>query len=160
MTLQSLSTFLWHERDLLDRLLYRLQLERLVLDAGLTDRLPMAARDVDEVLAKIRSAELGRATALVDVTRDLGLDPEATLAQVAERVDEPWADLFRQHREALLALAVAIREAAHDNRDVLAAADQAAQEALTVLQDSLGTYDQHGAAQAGPAGAQIVDTSI
>lgn len=160
MSLQTLSTFLWHERHLLDQLLYRLQVERLVLDAGRADRLPMAAQDVDDVLERIRTAELGRSTALDDVARDLHLDPDATLAQVAAAVDAPWNDLFRQHREALVALAGAISDVAHDNQQVLAAANHAAQETLMDLQQSLGTYDEHGAPQSGPADAQIVDTSI
>jgi hypothetical protein len=160
MTLQTLSTFLWHERDLLDQLLYRLQVERLVLDAGLADRLPMATRDVENSLARMRTAELGRATAVDDVIRDLGLPPEATLAQIADRADSPWQGLLREHREALVALTAAVRDAAHDNQEVLAAAHHAAQETLMSLQESLGTYDEHGASQTPPSAAQIVDTSI
>ena len=50
VTWRSCPSILWRERELLDTLLYRLEVEQLVLASGRTDRLMRAAQDVESTL--------------------------------------------------------------------------------------------------------------
>ena len=51
--MEKLSQILWLERELLDNLLFRLEEEQMVLASGRTRWLVKAARDVENVLARI-----------------------------------------------------------------------------------------------------------
>ena len=52
MSMEDLSSVLWRERDLLELLLFKLEVEQLVLTSGRTHWLAVAAREVETVLAR------------------------------------------------------------------------------------------------------------
>ena len=161
MSFSDLSDMLWHERELLDTLLYRLECERLILTVGMTDRLGRATAEVEAAMAQIASTEIGRAADSQSVALELGLAPDAPLGAVADAAPEPWKQILTDHREAFIQLTSAIAAASHGNRDILAAVHHATQETLASLRENLGTYDQHGASSI-PArtDARIVDKSL
>ncbi|TNC17597.1 hypothetical protein FHE66_09940 [Georgenia sp. 311] len=99
--MRALSDFLWHERDVLELLLHRLESERALLETGRTARVPLASREVDTALEALDIAELARASEAVGATSVLGLGPDATLATIAQRAPAPWGEIFDQHRTAL-----------------------------------------------------------
>src|SRR5690606_17023831 len=57
---QELSNLLWQERQLLDRLLFKLKVEQMLLAAGETRWLPMATTEAEEVLLATREVSLSR----------------------------------------------------------------------------------------------------
>lgn len=59
--MRALSDVLWRERDLLELLVHRLEVERALLETGRTARIALAARETEDVLEQYRTAELGRA---------------------------------------------------------------------------------------------------
>jgi FlgN protein. len=161
MALADLSDVLWHERGLLDTLLYRLECEHLIVSAGMTDRLGRATDEVEQALAAISTAEIGRAADSELVATEFGLAPDAPLGALADAAPSPWDQILRDHRDAFLQLTTAITAASRGNRDILAAAHHATQETLASLHENLGTYDQHGASSAHlSTDAHIVDTSL
>ena len=50
MGANDLSTFLWHERELLELLIFKLEEEQLLLTAGKTKWLQHATREVEQVV--------------------------------------------------------------------------------------------------------------
>ena len=60
---ERLSLVLWRERELLEELHYRLEVEQLVLASGRSRWLAHATRDIDHLLSTIRETEVLRAVA-------------------------------------------------------------------------------------------------
>ena len=160
MELQAFSNILWHQRDLLEVLRYRLEVQDLVLHCGLTSRLPIATREVEEAVENLRVAELGRSMDAGDAARSLGLSDDATLLQIAAAAPAPWDELLREHHAALLELAGEISQISHRNRDTLAASYQATQETLSMLREEARTYDRTGETTDYTSGSHIIDTAL
>ena len=104
MALTELSSTLWHERELLELLLFKLEEEQLLLAAGRSRWLGNATREVEMVLEELRRAELTRAIEVGTVAGALGLPEDASLRDLAEHAPVPWDDILRQHRTAFLTL--------------------------------------------------------
>ncbi len=160
MSLNSLSEALWHERRLLELLLFKLEEEQLVLTSGRSRWLAQATREVESVLDEIRSAEIARAVEVEDVAAALGLAGNASLAELAAAAPAPWDELLRSHRDAFASVTAEIGRMADDNRELLALSHRATQETLASLEDSVRTYDETGQRRAEAPGAQLIDRSI
>ena len=160
MSLNSLSEALWHERRLLELLLFKLEEEQLVLTSGRSRWLAQATREVESVLDEIRSAEIARAVEVEDVAAALGLAGNASLAELAAAAPAPWDELLRSHRDAFVSVTAEIGRMADDNRELLALSHRATQETLASLEDSVRTYDETGQRRAEAPGAQLIDRSI
>ena len=112
--MEDLSLILWRERELLETLLYKLEIEQLVLASGSTRWLATAAREVEAVLDAIRETELLRAVAADEAAASIGLSANPSLRALAEAVDEPWQSILLDHREAFVAYTREITEIAAD----------------------------------------------
>ena len=134
MPMADLSSILWRERTLLDLLLFRLEVERLVLSSGRSWWLTIAAREIEVVLAEMRQVELERAISVDTLAEEQNLPPNPSLREIAECSPEPWRAIWLDHREAFTALTSQISELAHRNRRMLPASVPAA-EVGSVLQD-------------------------
>ena len=159
MALDALSEVLWHERTLLELLLFKLEEEQLILTSGRTRWLSHATREVESVLAQIRDAELGRSVEATAACAELGLTDGASLAEMADAAPAPWDDLLRQHRTAFAQLTSEISQLADGNRELLAMSHRATQETLASLHD-VHTYDGTGNSTGGDAGALLVDRTL
>jgi hypothetical protein len=125
---EKLSLILWRERELMELLSYKREVERLVLASGRTRWLANAIREIDDVLATIRATEVLRAMAADEAAADLGLAPNPSLAMLVAAAPDPWRALLLEHRDAFVVARIE-REAA---------AQQAARAATSrVLQPSL-----------------------
>jgi hypothetical protein len=144
MSTEDLSSILWRERDLLELLLFKLEVEQLVLTSGRTHWLAVAAREVETVLHEIRDAELVRAIAVDTVAAGLGLEPNASLRDIAQASEEPWRAIWLDHREAFTTVATQISEMSQSNRVLLTAGYQAAQATLLSLSEKSPTYGADG----------------
>lgn len=158
--LRTFSDLLWHERDLLESLRYRLEVEHLLLGAGRTELLPVAVREVDDVLARIRTAELARASEAASAVAQLGLTDGASLLDIALAAPPPWDGILQDHRAALLTLTSEIATVAETNRDYLAAAHHATQETLMSLHESVDVYNERGGTTRGMADSRLVDQAL
>ncbi|MEO5710006.1 MAG: flagellar export chaperone FlgN [Nocardioidaceae bacterium] len=121
MSNEDLSSVLWRERDLLELLLFKLEVEQLVLTSGMTHWLAIAAKEVEGVLQEVRDVELRRALAVDSFASELGLSPNASLSEIAFASEEPWRAIWLDHREAFTAVAVQISETSECNRVLLTA---------------------------------------
>jgi len=144
MGFAEVSGILWKERELLELLLFKLEEEQLVLASGRTRWLAHATREVEFVLDQIRSTELLRAVEVDALAEELGLDAAPSLTLLATTVPEPWAELYRAHRDAFLTLTSEIQGMADTNRDLLTTGARAVREALLGLDEADDTYTASG----------------
>lgn len=144
MPMEDLSSVLWRERDLLDLLLFKLEVEQLVLTSGKSHWLPTAAREIEGVLEEIRKIELLRGVTGDTLAAELGLGPNPSLRDIAEASAEPWRTLWLDHREAFTTIATQISEMSQSNRVLLTAGYQAAQATLLSLSERPTTYGADG----------------
>ena len=127
------SDILWRERELLDVLLFKLETEKLLLDAGELRWLSRSTREIELVLEQLRLAEVNRAIELDALATQIGLPSDSTLAALAEAAPSPWGELFRAHRTAFHSLTAQIDALAEANRASLDDACSSAETALVAL---------------------------
>ncbi|HEY0890334.1 MAG TPA: flagellar protein FlgN [Nocardioides sp.] len=148
--MEKLSLILWRERELLELLAFKLELEELVLASGRTRWLARATREVEEVLGTLRETEVLRALAADEAAESVGLEPNPTLSALAERAEEPWRTILVDHRDAFIAATREIADLAESNRGLITAGYRSARETLLAIRGSAEGYT--------PAGAAVVDT--
>jgi len=120
MPMSDLSSILWRERGLLDLLLFRLEVERLVLSSGRSWWLTIAAQEIESVLAEMRHVELLRAVSVEELAAEENLHANPSLREIAECSPEPWRAIWLDHRDAFTELTSQISELSLDNRRLLA----------------------------------------
>ena len=160
--MEKLSQILWRERELLDTLLYRLELEQMVLASGRTRWLMRSAREVESVLTTIRETEILRSIAADQVAASIGLRENPSLRALSEACDEPWQSILADHHEAFVTVTAEIAALADANRDLITAGYRSARETLMSLDGgATAGYGADGAAVAAPDHRQrLVDWSL
>jgi flagellar FlgN protein len=157
MGLADLSSVLWRERDLLELLLFKLEEEQLLLAAGRTRWVAHATTEIDIVRGQLQRAEVLRAAEVLAVAEALGLDGDASLAQLADRADEPWSGLLHEHRDAFRTLTAEINALAEANHDMLAAGLRSVRETMLAVPAATETYGRRGEAVLAMAQGQLID---
>lgn len=161
MGTQRLSALLWEERELLELLVFKLEEEQLLLTSGKTKWLTHATREVEQVLERLRAADLGRAVAVAGLAREWGTSEDATLRElVAAAPPGPWTEIFNAHLQAMTELTVKIRELRDINEQFLRTAARSAQETLAGLNPEANTYTASGTSAAPTSAARLVDQNI
>jgi hypothetical protein len=158
--LEELSLVLWRERELLEALLYKLEVEKLVLASHSTRWLPAAAREVEDVLETVRETELLRAVAADAAAASLGLASNASLRELADAVREPWRTILLDHHTAFVSCTRDLVDVAATNRELLVAGQQAAREVFLGVADQTAGYSPTGSAVTAEQRHQPVDRSI
>lgn len=159
--MEDLSLILWRERELLETLLYRLEVEKLVLTSGSSRWLATSAREVEQVLDALRETELVRAVAADEAAATIGMASNPSLRALAEAVDEPWRSILLDHREAFVNYMQEITAIAAANRELLTSGQMAARETLLGLTEGgSSTYSHDGSAVAHDPARRLVDQSI
>jgi hypothetical protein len=157
---EKLTWVLWRERELLEALLYRLELEELVMSTGRTRWLANAARDVDEAAAAMRETEVLRAVAAGEAAEAAGLPPNSSLADLIAAADEPWRSILVDHRDAFMSLTDEIARVAQTNRALIVAGLRATQDTLLGVDHQAATYTAAGAVDRGESRSAVVDRSL
>ena len=161
MALSDVYNILWRERQLLELLLYKLEVERCMLAAGKSRWLPHATREIEVVIDEVRQAELARAVEVQRACAQLGLDEAGTLRELAEVAPAPWDGIFEEHRKAFLLATQEIVGLAESNRELLARGYQAAREALASLGATrVETYSPAGAAVSRSGATRLLDEAL
>ena len=158
--MERLSQILWRERELLDSLLFKLEMEQLVLAAGRTLWLARAAREVELVLELIRETELLRSVAADEAAASIGLTYNPSLRALAEAVEEPWRTILLDHREAFEQVTREITALAESNRELLTAGLRSARETLLSMEESAHGYTPDGGAVVSHASSRLVDRTL
>ena len=131
--LEGLADTLWQERHLVESLLYRMVVARLLLAADEHRFVAAAIDEVEGVVHALRRAEQDRSEVLSTVADRLQIPvAELTLPEIARRAPRPLQPVFTDHRKTFLTLIAEIEQTAAANRHL-------ASSALRRLQRSLGT---------------------
>lgn len=157
--MEELSLLLWRERELLDTLLFKLELEQLVLSSGRTRWLARSAREVEAALEAIRETEVLRAGAADAVAAELGLDPDPSLKALADAAGEPWSTILHEHRDAFLTVTGEIRQLADTNRELITSGQRAAREMLMDITEK-DTYREDGGADTSAVRPRYFDQDL
>lgn len=158
--MEKLSQILWRERELLETLLFKLEIEQLVLSAGRSRWLMRAAEDVEAVLHTLRETEVLRAVASDEVAAAIGLEHNPSLRALAEAIDDPWQAIMMDHREAFWRVSQEISALADTNRELLTAGLSSARETLLSLDDGAAGYNPAGNVVVNPVHRRLVDRSL
>lgn len=155
--LEALADTLWAERHLVEFLLYKLTVAKLLLVADERRFVSAALSEVEQVVGRLREAEQRRTDALSAVAVEWRRPPaEVTLAVLAEETEEPMRGVFADHRKGFFELSAEIEETAAENRRLASGSLNAIQQALEALTGAPAgpTYTASGrteAPQAGPS---------
>lgn len=160
MPLKALSDILWRERELLEHLLFKLEVEQLLIAGGRTTRLPLATKEVEDVLAAIREAELGRSVEVAQAAAALALADDASLLELARAAPVPWDGILLEHRKQFARLTSEISDLAKSNQDLLAGSHRATQETLKSIQSTIQTYGPTGSTLTSSPDARLIDETF
>jgi flagellar biosynthesis/type III secretory pathway chaperone len=165
MSLPDLAAVLWRQRDLLERLTYRLECEQLMLAAGRIRFLATATAEVETLVSELRTLELHRAATSEQAAVAAGLDPSAGLEELAAAVQPPWTGVLLERREALIVLTRELGALAETNRTLMAAGMRTVESALASLggreQSTSVGYDARGRSDlVTGAGPMVVDRAL
>jgi hypothetical protein len=121
--LEELSRRLWEERQVVNHLLFKLTVTRLLLAADERRFVPQALEEVELAVEALRQGEYRRDEALRGLASLWSYDPAMlTLGELARRSPPPFDHTFAEHAVAFRDLAVEIDQVARENR-VLANSD-------------------------------------
>lgn len=158
--MEKLSLILWRERELLELLAYKLELERLVLASGHSRWLSQANREVEDILITLRETEVLRAMAADEAAHTVGLEANPSLSALAEAAAEPWRTILLDHRDAFLTLTREIAELSDTNKGLITAGYRSAHETLLAIRGTAEGYTPDGVAVTAAPARRLVDRSL
>lgn len=118
-TLGELSQVLWRLRTLTSLLVYRLEVQQLVLVSGRNRWVNIATEDVDDAIEAIRHQEEERIRLVEHLGPLLDISPHATLRDLCESAPTPWDGILAEHQAEFLTLCAEAEDAARGNRELL-----------------------------------------
>jgi hypothetical protein len=120
MSLPDLAAVLWRQRELLERLAYKLECERLLMTTGRTRWLATATSEVEILTDELGIIEMQRAAVADAVCKELGIPVGASLEELATAASPPWTAMLLEHRDALVALTTELSSLAEATRQITA----------------------------------------
>ena len=110
---------LWREREVVERVLFKVLGQQLVLKAGQTRWLVAANTEIELAVNDLRVIEVLRCAEADRLAEQLDIGHGATLAELAAAAPEPWGSILAEHRDALRDLATEIDRSIRENRALL-----------------------------------------
>jgi hypothetical protein len=122
MSAGDLSAALWQERRQVELLLFRLETQRLHVEAGNLEWLSFMAAEIESVLDRLRFEALARNVESAAVAAEWGMPAQATLVELVSAAPAgPWPEILREHLDALHGLLARLDDAARVNEEALRA---------------------------------------
>lgn len=142
---EELSHQLWTMRELLEQLVYKLEVQGLILAAGRARWVPYVTAEIEATIEAIGAIERDRSVAAARLARHYGLSPAMSLAEMVSSVPEPWASLLSQHRLHLLSLQAEIEDIARTNSEMAKRSLMRSREIIASLgEPTVDVYDPRG----------------
>ncbi len=160
MVSDELSTCLWTQRQALETLAYRLEVEMLMAAAGRSQGLARSTAATELALADLLVADARRAMAADELATALGLSPGATLEQLADALPD-GSDVLRSHARHLHHLVGEVETLTEQTRRLLARNLAATTDALALLGVTSSYAPSHPrqTATAHTGGGMLFDTT-
>jgi len=159
---EDLSHQLWTMRELLEQLVFKLEVQGLLLGAGRARWMPFVAVEIEGIIDAIADVDRSRAAASARVSATRGLPPGTTLSQLIDAIGAPWGSLLAQHRLHLLSLQAEVEELSRSNHELARRGVHRTREMLASLgEHGPDVYDPHGLATSlTPAPALRLDRTV
>ncbi len=142
---EDLSHQLWTMRELLEQLVYKLEVQGLLLAANRARWLPYITAEIEAIIEAIGTVERDRAAASNHLARTHGLPTNSSLAEMVALVAEPWSSLLSQHRLHLLSLQSEIEDIARSNHEMAKRSLMRSREIIASLgEQTVDVYDPRG----------------
>lgn len=142
---EDLSHQLWTLRELLEQLVFKLEVQTLLLGAGRARWIPFASAEIEAIIEAIAEVEIARETATRRLTAQRGLPPTAALSDLAAHIGPPWSTVLTQHRLHLLSLQAEVEELSRSNHELARMGMARTREVIAALGDQeIDVYDPHG----------------
>ena len=161
MSAHELSMHLMREREMLELLLFKLDVQQMLLATGRTRWIPQIVSEIERVLAAIPVTALTRDTLVVAVADEWGVPDATTLRELIDAAPScAWREVLSGHLEAMLGLAAEIGELKKLNEQRLRTALRVTQETIAGLGVPTGEYDQSGDVVRDGSGSRLLDTKV
>ena len=161
MSANELSALLWRERELLELITFKLEVEQLLLTSGKTRWLSRASGEIEQVTDRLRSVGLARTVEVENVAEEWQAPEGATLRELlAKAPTGPWQEIFEAHLKALTDLTTKVRTVRDANEQLLRSAARATQETIASTGETVHVYDARGVAGAQTVDARFLDKEI
>lgn len=161
MSAHELSMHLMREREMLELLLFKLDVQQMLLASGRTRWIPQTVNEIERVLAAMPVTALTRDTLVVAVADEWGVPDATTLRDLIDAApSDAWREVLNGHLEAMLALAAEIGEMKRINEQRLRTALRLTQETIAGLGAPTGEYDQSGDVVRDGAESRLLDTRV
>ncbi|GAA3323874.1 flagellar protein FlgN [Paeniglutamicibacter sulfureus] len=161
MGTNELSALLWKERELLELLHFKLEEEHLLLVSGKSQWIPLATREIENILEKVHAAGLARALEASQLASTWGIDAASPLSRIIEAAPPgPWNEILTAHLTALRNTTAEITRLRDANEQYLRAAYRSTQETLANLGEDTSLYGPSGTSAGHNSGAHIIDTNL
>lgn len=158
---EDLSQQLWTMRELMQHLVFKLEIQGLLMSTNSNRWVPFAAAEIDAVLVAIDEVEALRAGASMRLTARLGLPSNIRLTELIDHLGPPWAGLLAQHRLHLLSLQAEVEGISRSNHELARRGLLRSREVLAALGESaVDVYDPSGAAISLVSASQRLDRNV
>jgi hypothetical protein len=137
MDANEVSAVLWHERELLELLCWKLEIVQLLLAAENNGALPHVIVEIEHAAKRLRVTELDRSVKVSAFQR--GSKETPTLSDLASQAPAgPWGDLLAEHLEAMAELTTRIQRLRKTTAAFLTAQAHANMDEYRGLQEKAG----------------------
>ena len=158
MAADELSAHLLREREMLELLVFKLDVQQMILATGRTRWIGQTTTEIERVVAAMPALAMTRDTLVVAVADEWGVPDATTLRELIDASPtEAWREVFTGHFAAMLELADEIREMKKVNELRLRTALRVTQETIAGLGVPTGEYDPSGGV-VHDRGARFLDT--
>jgi hypothetical protein len=113
--LGELNQLLWRERDVLDDVLYRLEVQQLLLVEQRDRWVDRSVDDLERALGRVERYQRMHRDLLDELSAYLPVHADSTLSEVAAIAPSPWDDILEEQQAALLVLITEIEATSRDN---------------------------------------------
>lgn len=151
LLLGELNQLLWREREVLEDVLYRLQVQQLLLVDGRDRWMDRSVEDLERALGRVERYQRMHRELLDDISDHLPVNADSTLSEIVAVTPSPWDDIFEEQQAAVLIIISEIEAASRDNHGLARQGLFHASEAMERFGRSSGSSGQ-GADSYGPSG--------
>jgi FlgN protein len=158
---EDLSHQLWTMRELLQHLVFKLEVQGMLMSTSRTRWVPFAAAEVDAILEAIDEVEHLRAAASRRLEAQNGFPGDIRLTDLIDRLGQPWGPLLAQHRLHLLSLQAEIEDMSRANHEMARRGLMRSREVIAAMGESaVDVYDPHGASVSLVSASQRLDRTF
>jgi hypothetical protein len=113
--LGELNQLLWRQRDVLSDVVYRLEVQQLLLVDGRDRWVDRSVEDLERALERVERYQRMQRDLLDELSVHLPVQGGSRLSEVVSVVPSPWDGILEEQQAALLVLITEIESASRDN---------------------------------------------